>query len=415
MPKLHELRERRASRVTEMQGLVAAAEAASRDLNEQEAQRFDSLKGEIRGLDEQIGRAETLAELERRSAADPIHEGGGFEALERRVSLLSMLRSAVEGRPMSGVEAEFQQEVERRTGRRAQGFFYPLAGLAPRSDFETRVGTTTSLSELVPVDHRGDLWIEPFRRRLLTRRLGARVIAGLRGDVAIPRGSGLTAAWVSENEAIPESNLSPDSVTLTPRHCGGLTELSRQLIQQSSPDAEDLVRTDLAAVIAEAIDSAAINGDGVKEPLGIVNTSGVLAGTMAGPTWGQVAAMVSAIEERETPNEPQWVLGSKAARVLRTTTKTAANMAFLYESGQIGDLPAQASGKVEEGASVGTAILGDWSQLLVGVWSELDILVNPYESTAYRRGGVLIRGMATVDTVARAPEAFVVADDIPAA
>ena len=54
-------------------------------------------------------------------------------------------------------------------------------------------------------------------------------------------------------------------------------------------------------------------------------------------------------------------------------------------------------------------ILGDWSQVMLGVWSEVDILVNPYSEPAYSRGGVQVRAMATVDVGIRHPEGFVVA------
>ena len=57
-------------------------------------------------------------------------------------------------------------------------------------------------------------------------------------------------------------------------------------------------------------------------------------------------------------------------------------------------------------------IYGDWSELLIGVWSELDILVNPYESTAYSKGNVVIRAMATVDVAVRHPKAFVSVEDV---
>lgn len=57
-------------------------------------------------------------------------------------------------------------------------------------------------------------------------------------------------------------------------------------------------------------------------------------------------------------------------------------------------------------------IAGDWSQAMLGIWSEIDILVNPFAETAYNRGGVLVRAMSTVDVAVRHPEAFVVADDV---
>lgn len=88
------------------------------------------------------------------------------------------------------------------------------------------------------------------------------------------------------------------------------------------------------------------------------------------------------------------------------------------DDGKIGGVPAYVTNQVgdvldeDDEATARIAILGDWSQVLLGVWSEIDILVNPFESTAYRRGGVLIRAMSTVDVAVRHPQAFVVASDI---
>lgn len=411
MRKLHELREQRAAKVAEMQGLVAQAEQANRDLTEQESQRFDELKGEVRGLDQQIQRAETIAELERRAEADPITENG-FAHLEQRVSVLNVIRSQMEQRALTGPEAEYHAEIQRRTGRPAQGVYIPLRAL------ETRVNTTTTAPEIVPVEHRPDLYIGPFRERLVARRLGARVLTSLRGDLAIPKhGTGLSVGWVNENEPVPESNMDFESVGLTPHHVGGLTELSRQLIMQSSPDVEQLVRDDLAAVIAQAIDVAMINGGAdPREPTGILRTSGVLQASLATPSWAEVLAMVGMLEDREIPGPLNWVINAQAARVLRSTLKTVNGESYLLEGGQMAEIPAVSTGKVPNpDVANGTAILGDFSQVMLGVWSELDLLVNPYAETAYRKGNVLVRGMATVDTAVRAPEAFVVADDIPLA
>jgi hypothetical protein len=48
------------------------------------------------------------------------------------------------------------------------------------------------------------------------------------------------------------------------------------------------------------------------------------------------------------------------------------------------------------------------------VWSELDILVNPFESAAYSKGNVQIRAMVTVDIAVRHPESFAAITDIVA-
>jgi hypothetical protein len=76
------------------------------------------------------------------------------------------------------------------------------------------------------------------------------------------------------------------------------------------------------------------------------------------------------------------------------------------------NLPVNSTKQVPLATAKGQLILGDFSQVLLGIWSELDILVNPYESTAYARGGVMVRAMATADILIRHPEAFVLANDI---
>ena len=82
------------------------------------------------------------------------------------------------------------------------------------------------------------------------------------------------------------------------------------------------------------------------------------------------------------------------------------------------DEPATFSNQVPTDLGAGTdehgLIYGDWSELLIGIWSEIDILVNPYESTAYSKGNVSIRAMATVDCAVRHPAAFVSATGVDA-
>jgi len=64
------------------------------------------------------------------------------------------------------------------------------------------------------------------------------------------------------------------------------------------------------------------------------------------------------------------------------------------------------------GTGLSPVFYGNWSDLLIGVWSELDILVNPYEATAYAKGNVQIRAMMTLDLAVRHPESFAAIKDV---
>src|SRR3546814_3350175 len=133
--------------------------------------------------------------------------------------------------------------------------------------------------------------------RLLARRLGWRLLSGLHGNGSIHKhGTGVSTGWVAENSAVPDSTVAPVNLTLTPKHAGGVTEMSRQLIMQSSPDVEQLIRDDFAAVLAQAIDSALIKGGGTNEPTGVLSTVGIQTANLATLDWANVLAMKAKAE-----------------------------------------------------------------------------------------------------------------------
>jgi HK97 family phage major capsid protein len=322
-----------------------------------------------------------------------------------------VLQAGVEGRSLTGAELEYAQETERRTGRKATGVFVPMRAL------ETRVSTTTTAGELVPTEQRPQDYIQPLRNKLLARRLGVRVLSGLHGNVSIPKaGTGVSVGWVAENSAVPNSDIDPANVTLSPKHAGGVTELSRQLIMQSSPDVEQLIRDDFAAVLAQAIDAALIKGGGANEPKGVLSTVGIQTSSLATLDWPAVLAM-KAKADLANVDASSWLFNpSTAAKFAGAEKSEGTGIYLMNDDGKIAGLQAYSTNQVPNNATpdpdTGIAILGDWSQVLLGIWSEIDILVNPYAQPAYGRGGVLIRAMSTVDIALRHPEAFVVANDI---
>ena len=411
---LQEIRQRKAAQIAAMRAIINKAETEKRSMTVNESQQCDAIKAEIESLEQQEQRQVWLDDAERRAAGVTVVAGNGGDtvaALESRVSLLRVLQAGVEGRALSGAEAEYQQETERRTGRKAEGVFVPMSLL------EKRVNTTASAPELVPTDHRAELYIQPLRNKLLARRLGVRVLSGLHGNVTIPKhGTGVSVGWVAENSAVPDSDVNPQNVTLSPKHAGGVTELSRQLIMQSSPDAEQLVRDDFAAMLAQAIDTALIKGGGANEPVGVLSTVGIQTYTLAALNWITVLAM-KAKAELANVDASSWLFNPAVAAKFAGKEKSDGTAVYLLgDDGRIAGIQSYSTNQVPNNTTpnpdTGIAILGDWSQVLLGIYSELDVLVNPYAQPAYGRGGVLVRAMSTVDVAVRHPEAFVVASDI---
>ncbi len=420
-----QLLEKRAGIVAEMRGLTANGA----DLSDEQRARFDTLKAEADALQAQIDRQAVVDDLERRMQGQPI-TGTGDGNLDRELRSFSLVRAIAAQVPGLNVDAgrerELSQEIARRAGRPFQGIAVPMAVfMQPVEQRVQTVGTNTAGGYLVGTDHRGDQYIDLLRKALVIRGLGARVLSGLVGNVEIPKQTGAnTAGWVAENTTLTATDMTFGSTSLTPKHVGCLTELSRNMLMQASPDIESLVRADFAAVLAEAMDTAAINGSGTgAEPTGILNTSGI--GSVALGTNGaafdmdDIIDLMGQVEDANADTGAMAFVSNMKVKRMAAKLKNADAEPFGLDKVFQG-VPRAFSNVVPSNLTKGTGtglsalIYGNWSDLILAYWSELDILVNPFETTAYKKGNVQIRGMLTADIAVRHVESFAAMTDITA-
>jgi len=430
--KLHELLERRAAVVAEMRALDDKASTEKRDLTADEDKRFGELKTDLADLDKKIARAQMLAEAER-SAPAVVRSGrigdGDYEVRARDFSLVKAINAQLGDPVDAGFEREVSGEVRRRSGRTFQGIAVPDEYFhVERRAFGDNVLTIGgNAADLYPTMHRPDLFIDRLRSALVVGRLGATVLDGLVGTNDIPRQTAsASAAWVDEDGSLSDTAQDFDDVTLAPKTIGAISSYSRRTLINAQPSIESIVRNDLASVIANAIDAAALLGTGMSnQPTGVVNQSNVFEITLAGGvTWAAVLEFIASIQHADADiGGLGWAMNAHVAKTLRSTLKVAEDAAAGFIMMTPGDLAGYAAavtsalpGYTPPGeptsAVAATLIFGAWSQLLVGYWSGLDVLVNPYETTAYQKGRVLIRAMRDCDVQVRHPEAFAFADDL---
>ena len=422
--KLKDLLEKRARHVKEMRAIADNPEGAGGDLSQDQAKRFDEIKGELESTEKAIERQRLLDEAERRMDGESLTASGndGFENEVRNFSIVRAIAGQAGMNVDDGREREISSELQRRSGNKFQGMAVPMQAL------EERVITTTAPgagpgSNLIATDHLGHQWIDLLRSKLVIKRLGARVLNGLVGNVDIPRlKASATYGWVAENSALSAADMQFDMAPLSPKHAGALAELSRNMLQQSSPDIETLVRHDMAAILARAVDGVAIQGGGSNEPTGILETTGigdVAMGTNGGPLDGDsVIDLISAVadEDAET-GSLSFLTNTKvkaAAMKLKDGDGRYLGLDTVFQS-----TPRAFSNLVpsdlDKGTSTGVCsalIYGNFADLLIGYWSAFDLLVNPYESTAYSKGNVQIRAMLTCDVAVRHPESFAAIQDL---
>ncbi|UFN48904.1 phage major capsid protein [Roseomonas sp. OT10] len=425
---LREMLERRAAIAAEMRSLNTAPAGEAGDLSAEQRTRWDALKAELDALESRIGRQSIVDDAERRAAGTPVPGTGDarLDAEISRVGILDVIRASLGGTdPAAGRAREVSTELERRSGRRAEGLFWHMGAPA---NVESRVVTTALPAggpggNLVPGEYREDLFIDRLRTTTRVRALGATVLTGLLGNITIPRRkASVVAGWVAENTALAFSDPQFDGVTLTPKHAGVITEYSRNMIQQASPDVEQLARNDMALVLAETLDRAAIAGSGAgAEPRGILNTSGiggVSAGTNGGAlTFDLVADLQGQVEDANADGGSMGFLTNtrvrRAAAKMKDVSGFPLGVPMVFQ-GATPTVTNNVPSNLTKGTGTGLSALiyGNWSDLLIGVWSELDILVNPYAADAYAKGNVQIRAMMTVDVAVRHPESFAAIKDI---
>ena len=308
-------------------------------------------------------------------------------------------RSAYED---ASFEREVSAAVEQRMGASARGMLVPDEVL--RRDLT--VGTASAAGDLVFTDARPGSFIELLRNRLALNTLGVTMLTGLNGPVAIPRQTGApTAYWVAEKGAPTESNPTVDQVNLTPKTLGAYTEFSRRLVLQSSIDVEQMVRNELATVIALEIDRAALYGLGTSnQPQGLKLVTGINTEDFNAnqPTYAELVSMETKVAaDNADIGAMSYVTNSTIYGGFKTTEKASSTAQFVLEpGGTVNGYNVVRSNQVASG----DVFFGVWSQMLMGMWGALDLQVNPYALDT--SGGVRVTALQDVDVAVRHPEAF---------
>ncbi|WP_071192672.1 phage major capsid protein [Trichormus sp. NMC-1] len=336
-----------------------------------------------------------------------------------------------------GFEVELSNELCKQSNRSTNGLLVPMTDLLI-PDSQTRatyaVGASATGGATVETITSSD-YITFLRNRALIMLMGARMLADLRGDLDIPRQSGVSSVyWLpSEGANVAQSESTFDKVSLKPKTVGAKSRYTRNFLLQSSLDAEAFIREDLAAGVALGIDQAAISGTGASgEPLGILNYPGVsvvsLGTNGAVPTWAKIVEMESAISGNNADvGTLGYLTNSKVRGKLKTTIKNPAgtDSSWIWESsnnddaignGELNGYRAGVSNQIPSDLTKGTGtnlsaiIFGNFADLLIGMWGELELLANPY-GAGFDNGDVEVRALQSVDIAPRHENSFAVVLD----
>jgi HK97 family phage major capsid protein len=348
---------------------------------------------------------------------------------EKEYSWARAILSSAEG--TGSFERDISQQIARNlpTGYKQQGTtgepFYIPTTIGQRAGLDSI--TSTKGTELKFIQ--AGSFIDMLRNRARVMQLGATVLAGLDGPVTFPVQNGAgTATWMAENSGsdVSDSNLTLTTRTLTAKTLMSSTSFSRQLLRQSVIDVENLVRADLAAIHAIALDLAAIAGTGASnQPTGILTNTSVGVYTLGAQGGTASYTMAVGLEFTvENANATVGQLGYLSTPGIKATLKTVAQLTNTSgipvwtggQEGVVNGYPAYSSKQVPSNLTKGTqttvchaVLFGAWSQLYIGEWGALEIITDPYRLK--KQGMIELTSFQMADIMLRYPEAFAVTKD----
>jgi len=385
----------------------------------QGSEKREASKVKLKALQKELEDAQLAESIEKAQAGKKISEENKKKA--KRFSFTKFVREAATG-DLTGVEKEMSElavEEAKVKGIKLKGVGIPAVVLQYNRAAQQIVGDPASGGNLVQEEPM--VYVEALKKKLVLKSLGAKFLTGLVGNVPIVKGGSFTAAWYEEGETATTGKVNTDKHLMKPKRLSVCGSYSVDLLNQSSPEVDALVVDELVSAHAIGIETAAIDGDGVKEPMGVLNNPevGVVVGGVDGaaPSHKNMVKMETEVAAKDADVEKMaYLVNAKGRGALKTTTKTANGEKFIMEGNEVNGYKVAASNVVPSDISKGTgtnlsaAVFGNWGDMIIGQWGGLDLVVDPYAKKKEAEIEVVLH--AYHDVALRNDESFSVIKDM---
>ncbi|MYW05764.1 phage major capsid protein [Streptomyces sp. SID3343] len=135
--------------------------------------------------------------------------------------------------------------------------------------------TNTPGAQSILPDEYGELVEKPVRELSLAMQIGTTVETGSTHYRVPLLTSDVTVGAVAEGAEITPSDVKFDEIIVTPAKFAGLTVISREMAEDSSPSAGDQIGRSIARQIANSVDKALLNVLAAPNPSGLASLAGI--------------------------------------------------------------------------------------------------------------------------------------------
>lgn len=407
--RLKKLKEDRAAEFQKIEAINTKVEAEKRSRTADEKSEWKKIQDKIVELNEEIRDLEAHEEQRATIAKDKgvnimknENRGDSMTKTSKRYSLFKAIKETRSGK-LTGLELEMDQEATNEN--RDKGISVEERGNSlnlPSNLFafgkEKRDLLISTESADVMQTQFSDEIIPVLRPDPVVVQMGATTLTGLSGDFQMRRVSAAsTMAWQGEGTALTETTPTFDNVKLQPNSLGGFTEVSDKFFLQSGFGVEQWLRNELQTALEQKLDLSALHGSGSgSEPTGLAGISGTTAvsfgATVGGaPTWAKMLEFISGVRVANASKGKLGFLSTPQAwaKLLQTPRQSSGvEGQFIINEltpEKLIGYPFVASNQVSstlaEGGSgnvLSACFYGNWSELMIGQFGAINILVNPY-------------------------------------
>ena len=240
----------------------------------------------------------------------------------------------------------------------------------PTSELRAAITVTTEGEDVVATEIYD--FLEPLRAKNVLVAAGAKFITGLVGEVQVPSMSAGNVYWEGETASAKDGGEAFSAVKLSPKRLTAYVDISKQFLVQDSKSAEALIRQDIINAINSKLEATILGsaaGTGTQ-PAGMFNG----ASKVKIASFKDVCDMEAKIEDANVIGECKYVVSNKAKAALRNMAKSAKSTELVMEGGAIDGTEVLNTSNVEEQ----NVVYGDFSNLAIGQWGSIDLLVDPY-------------------------------------
>ena len=384
------------------QEIIDTCKREVRDLTDDETSEIDSIKEQIKDLNQQLTELEEKIknlrfddEDEDEKVDEPIEDEPTENEIEnepsecneadcednkedktnkrnmkKRFSLVRSIRNIVNNSAMNDVDAAVIAEGNKEARKAGINFQGQIQLPSQRAAV-----TVTAEGEDVVATDLFDI-LKPLRAKNVLSQAGAKFMSGLVGNVQVPVMSKSNVTWEGETSTAKDGAGSFSHVTLSPKRLTAFVDISKQMIAQDSIDVESAIREDLVNAINSKLEETVLGATAgsATQPAGIF-------ATIKPTAVADFAALVtkeSDVEDANVIGECKYILSNKAKAALRSMSKGTKSTQLVYENGSVDGTVALNTSNI----AGKNYVYGDFSNLAIGSWGGVDLTVDPYTKAA---------------------------------